>query len=116
MGLQKYRADEPGPVQKNGATPWYTNWVGGPSLALIRNCPIQGVPLGLEFELRNPRTVYVLLDRPDKPFIAAVCRYRVFKGKEKVLRGYITTDESGDYYFQAYSDNASQRSYEKGRG
>jgi hypothetical protein len=114
MGLQRYRADEPGPEQKNGAVPWYTRRMDGPTLVLIRNCPIHGVPLGLEFELRNPRTVYVL-DKPDSwPFFAAACRYRVFNGKEKVLRGYITTDESGDYYFQAYSTNRVQRDYETG--
>ncbi len=49
MGIQKYRADEAGTPDANGAVPYYTRWMGGPSLALIRNCP---TPFG-------PRTVYI---------------------------------------------------------
>jgi hypothetical protein len=39
MGVQKYRFDKIGEPAANGAVPLYTEWMGGPSLAGIRNCP-----------------------------------------------------------------------------
>ena len=39
MEMQKYRADVMGETSPNGAVPFYSNWIGGPRLALIRNCP-----------------------------------------------------------------------------
>ena len=96
MGLQKYRADKAGEKQVNGAVPFYTHWIGGPSLALIRNCPIENVP----GEAVGPRTVYVR-DMADTMFsIPAAC---VVKGK--TIRGYIGARlDSGEYYFRAYNE------------
>ena len=83
MGLQKYRADSTGQTCKNGATPWYANWMGGPSLSLVRNCP---TPMG-------PRTVYIS-GEPDTFFtIPAACSY-----KGKAVRGYLTC-EDGEWKF-----------------
>jgi hypothetical protein len=66
MGLQKYRVDEIEGADENGAIRCYTRWIGGPTLALVRNCP---TPFG-------PRTVYVR-DEPDTYFsIPAACQYR----------------------------------------
>lgn len=79
MGLQKYRADESGGKDANGAEPFYARWMGGPSLALIRNCP---TPFG-------PRTVYVQ-DEPDT-FFTIPAAVRV-KGKN--VRGYLTCEDS----------------------
>lgn len=80
MGIQKYRADIVGDPDKNGAIPYYTKWVGGPSLALIRNCP---TPFGT-------RTVYIQ-GEPDTFFSQpAAC---VVKGK--TVHGYITCNYSG---------------------
>ena len=103
MGLQRYRADVAGKKQANGGTPWYADWIGGPTLAFIRDCPISNAPLGLTSELSRPRTVYTT-GEPDACFgIPAACRYRVVKGKQLVLRGWITTDEAGEFYFRAYN-------------
>lgn len=92
MGLQKYRADKEGPKQKNGGIPWYTEWMGGPTLALIRNCKIVNADI-------SPRTVYVR-GEPDTYFsIPGAC---VYKGK--TIKGFITTDGDGEYYFVVYKD------------
>lgn len=89
MGLQKYRADEAGETCANGAQPFYTKWMGGPSLALIRNCPV-------DLEGVTPRTVYVTAE-PDTFFSQpAACR---IKGRD--VRGYLTC-EDGNWLFHAY--------------
>jgi len=86
MGLQKYRADKAGEKQSDGAVPWYTHWIGGPSLALIRNCRITKLDI-------SPRTVYVR-GEPDTMFsIPAACQY-----KGKTIKGFITVENS-EYYF-----------------
>lgn len=90
MGLQKYRADKPGPVQSDGGIPWYTHWIGGPTLALIRQCKIEnrGIP---------PRTVYIR-GEPDTWFsVPAACTYR-----GKIVTGYVTSAEDGSYVFRAH--------------
>ena len=94
MGLQKYRADKVGKTQDNGGVPYYSDWIGGPSLALIRNCKIENVPL-------SPRTVYILgeCDMFSQP---AACRYR-----GATIRGYVTTDDNGEYVFRAYKGQLS---------
>lgn len=90
MGLQKYRADKAGSKQKNGGTPYYTWWLGGPTLALVRDCKIADDRL-------TPRTVYVR-DEADTYFsIPAACRY-----KGKTIKGYITGDMRGEFIFQPY--------------
>lgn len=76
MGLQKYRADMADPPDPNGAVAWWTKWMGGPTLALIRQCP---TPYG-------PRTVYVR-GEPDTS-IPAACRV----GK-RTVRGYLTCED-----------------------
>ena len=90
MSLQKFRADKAGNKQLNGGTPFYANWMGGPTLALIRDCKIENIDL-------LPRTVYVR-GEPDTWFsIPAAC---VSKGK--TITGYITTDDNREYVFRAY--------------
>lgn len=91
MGLQKYRADFEGSKQNNGGIPVYTKWMGGPTLAVIKNCKIENLNL-------SPRYVYVQ-GEPDTFFSApAACQY---KGKR--IAGYITSDDSGEYIFRAYT-------------
>ena len=93
MGLQKYRADKAGDKQKNGGIPFYTNWMGGPTLALVRDCVLENLDPAL-----SPRTVYVR-GEPDTYFsIPAACRV---KGKN--ITGYITCDENGEYCFRAHT-------------
>lgn len=90
MGLQKYRADIMSQTQSDGSVPWFTKWMGGPSLSLIRNCP---TPFG-------PRTVYVR-GEPDSWFsIPAACVH-----KRKTITGYITNGNmNGEYVFRAHVD------------
>lgn len=91
MGLRKYRADITGPVQSNGGVPCYAKWMGGRTLALIRNCKIENTEL-------SPRTVYVR-GEPDTYFsIPAACN----GPKRKTITGYITTDDNGEYVFRAH--------------
>jgi hypothetical protein len=83
MGLQKYRADEEGEKCANGARPFYSKWLGGPSLALVKDCPnnIEGV---------SARTVYITGEADSFFSIPAALSW---KGKR--IAGYITSDESG---------------------
>lgn len=92
MGLQKYRADDPGPKQVNGGTPWYTNWMGGPTLALIRDCKIENASLA-------PRTVYIQNVADTYFSQPAACKY-----KGKTITGYVATDDNGEYIFRAHID------------
>ena len=85
MGLQKYRADYAGAPDQNGATPYYTRWMGGPSLALIRNCPTKF----------GARTVYVRGEADTYFSIPAACRVR---GKN--IYGYLTTNDNGSWEFR----------------
>lgn len=92
MGLQKYRADIKGEPDANGATPWYAKWVGGPSLAKIEACPIDG-------GLIPPRTVYVR-GEPDTFFSQpAACRYR-----NRTVRGWLGC-EDGKWLFHPDRDH-----------
>jgi len=77
MGLQKYRADYAEEMQADGATPWCTRWVGGPSLALIRNAPTEW----------GARTVYITA-APDT-FFSIPAAVTV---KGRTVRGYVTTE------------------------
>jgi len=92
MGLQKYRADVEGEQQKNGGVPAYAKWMGGPSLALVRNCKIEGAEL-------SPRTVYVRGEADTFFSIPAACQH-----KGKIVRGYLTVDDNQEYVFRAYKD------------
>lgn len=90
MGLQKYRADIKGETQKDGAIPWFANWVGGPSLSLIRNCRISS----LSGENISPRTVYVS-GEPDSYFtLPARIQF-----KSKMVKGYVAWVDDG-YIFR----------------
>lgn len=86
MGLQKYRADVAGDVDAGGAVPWYCNWMGGPTLSLIRSCP---TPFG-------PRTVYVRGEADSYFTIPAACQFR-----GRTIQGYLTYADSG-YSFHAH--------------
>lgn len=90
MGLQKYRADIQGDTQSNGAVPYFTKWIGGPSLALIRKCPLEGSNL-------PPRTVYVTGEAESWFTIPGACRYR-----GKIIRGNISVNRAGEYQFSPY--------------
>jgi len=96
MGLQKFRADVMGQTQSDGSVPWFCNWMGGFTLALIRKCP---TPFG-------KRVVYIQ-GEPDTFFsVPAACEIRV-AGKRKKLNGYITTNEHGEYVFHTYQNEVN---------
>jgi hypothetical protein len=95
MGLQKYRADTAGQKQSNGGTPYYTNWIGGPTLALVRECAIENAPF---MPVYPKRTVYVRGEADTYSSIPAACLY-----KRKTITGYITTDDAREYVFRAHT-------------
>lgn len=87
MGLQKYRNDLVGEPYPNGSVSCYAKWIGGPSLALIRNCPVE---TRIPEPSIEPRTVYIQ-GEPDSYFSQpAACKY-----KGKTLRGYISFSTDG---------------------
>lgn len=82
--MQKYRADKAYPPQTDGAVCWYSDWMGGPSLAKIVNCRL----IKLEGE---PRATVYITGEPDTYFsIPAVCSYRGCR-----MRGYVTAADDG---------------------
>lgn len=86
MGLQRYRADIADPPDENGAIACFARWMGGPSLALIRNCP---TPFG-------PRTVYIQ-GEPDTYFSQpASCVFR-----KRTIHGYVTREDGKGWTFHA---------------
>jgi hypothetical protein len=93
MGLQKYRVDIEGGKQPNGGTPCYAQWMGGPTLALVRDCVIENLEL-------EPRTVYVQGEADTWFSIPAACRFR-----GRTITGYLTMNES-EYVFRAHSGQA----------
>jgi len=87
MSLQKYRADKADPTCANGAVMWTSNWIGGPSYALVRNCPIEG-------SSAKPRTVYVT-GEPDTFFsLPAACII-----DKKTVRGWLGRDANDNWVF-----------------
>ncbi len=86
--MQKYRADF-AKAQPDGARVWYSDWMGGPSLAKIDACRLEN----LEGDMR--RTVDVL-GEPDTAFsIPAACKL----GGRRV-NGYLTGDGDGNLVFR----------------
>jgi hypothetical protein len=84
MSLQKYRADT-STTQADGATLWFARWMGGPSLAKIAGCRVDGIDKRL--------TVYIT-GEPDTYFSQpAATRYR-----GRYIAGYVTSDD-GVLYF-----------------
>ena len=81
--MQKYRADR-SETQPDGAVKWYSEWMGGPTLARINNCRID------ETDLR--RAVYIT-GEPDTWFsVPAATRVH-----GRYIRGYVTGEsDTGD--------------------
>ncbi len=87
MSLQKYRADISKP-QPDGAVLWFARWMGGPSLAKIANCRVDGCD-------KRP-TVYITGDSGVYFGWSAVTRIR-----GRYVAGYVTGDDDGNLYFHA---------------
>jgi hypothetical protein len=86
--LQKYRADV-SKVQDDGATLYFAQWLGGPTLAKIRNCRLAN----LAGDMR--RTVYVTGEADSYFSIPAACMI----GASRVT-GYVTGDDNGNFVFR----------------
>jgi hypothetical protein len=86
--MQKYRADE-SRKQDDGAIVWYTQWIGGPTLAKIENCRLSSMAGDMR------RTVYIT-GEPDtyfsQPAVIRLCGCRI--------KGYVTTDDDGYLVFR----------------
>jgi hypothetical protein len=78
MSLQKYRADT-SRTQPDGAVLWYAQWMGGPSLAKISRCRIEGTD--------KRATVYVT-GQPDTWFSQPAAT----RVKGQYVGGYVTAD------------------------
>ncbi len=88
MAMQKYRADE-SRVQDDGGVLWFTNWIGGPTLAKINNCRFDN----LSGDFRG--TVYIT-GEPDTYFsIPAIARVKGCR-----VKGYVTGDDKGNHVFR----------------
>ena len=77
--MQKYRADRSEP-QADGAILWFADWMGGPSLARINNCRIEGTDLR--------RAVYIT-GAPDTWFSQPAAT----RAYGRYVRGYVTSEE-----------------------
>ncbi len=87
--MQKYRADI-SKAQPDGSVVWFTQWMGGPSLAKITNCR-----LNLAGDLR--RTVYIT-GEPDSWFSQpAVCKIQGCR-----VKGFVTHDDDGLVFHHVY--------------
>lgn len=84
--MQKYRADR-SRLESDGSVSWIAEWIGGPTLAKINNCRING------FDRRL--TVYVTGEADTWFSLPAATRC-----KGRYVKGYITSDEQG-YIFHA---------------
>jgi len=97
MGLQKYRFDKEGGTHENGSRAVFSNWMGGPSLAGVRNCPVNNAPEAYGPDLR--RTVYATGMADTFFSIPAACKI-----KGKTCRGFLSFENDRGYYFVPTED------------
>lgn len=89
--MQKYRVDVERDPDPNGAVPCYAEWIGGPTLSVVRKCPVGWNSGGATV------TAYITGDADTWSSIPAVCRYL---GKR--VRGYVTSNDDGLVFHQVY--------------
>lgn len=81
MGMQKFRADECRERSANGAREWVANWMGGPTLSKVEDCPCED---------GKARTVYIT-GQPCTWFsVPAATRVR-----GQYVSGFVTYDDAG---------------------
>lgn len=88
MAVARYRRDTSS-QQPDGATLWFTEWLGGPTLAAIENCRLEN----LAGDMR--RTVEITGEADTYFSIPA----RISIGG-KTVRGYVTGDGNGNLVFR----------------
>lgn len=77
--MQKYRADH-SETTPGGAVLWFTEWMGGPTLAKIGNCAVVG---------HHKRLTVYITGEPDTWFsVPAATRSR-----GKYIKGYVTYED-----------------------
>jgi hypothetical protein len=84
----RYRRDTKRP-QADGATLWFAQWMGGPTLAAIENCRLEA----LQGDMR--RTVEITGEADSFFSIPAKCSLG-----GKTIRGYVTQDDAGNLIFR----------------
>lgn len=88
--MPRLRLDREGTPQPNGSVPVYADWMGGPSLAAIRNCPIAGTDYRRSARITAEPDTY--FSQPAEVILFGV-----------KVKGYITTsDEPEGYEFRYY--------------
>lgn len=83
----RYRRDR-ATAQADGATLYHTIWMGGPTLAAIKGCRVDGIETRYTVEITG---------EPDTYF--SIPAYTRIKGRR--VTGYVYVD-NGDYRFRAY--------------
>lgn len=96
-----YRLDREGPREPNGSRPVYADWMGGPSLAAVRDCP---APDG------KARTARVT-GEPDSFFSVPAVMTR---GRVR-FAGWIGHDESGYVFHSADMESVDAELPTRGR-
>ena len=86
--MQKYRADSSKP-QDDGATLWFANWIGGPSLSKIVNCQLESIQGNMR------RTVYITGEHDTFFSQPAICKLMGCR-----VKGYVTGDDDGNLVFR----------------
>jgi hypothetical protein len=87
--MLKYRADKSEP-NSDGSVSWFSNWMGGPSLAKIENCRIDIAG--------NGRVTAFIQGEADTWFsIPAKCWYLGHR-----VTGYVTNDDDGPIFRVCY--------------
>lgn len=81
MCLQKYRADS-SEQQRDGATLWFANWLGGTTLSKITNCCWSSVE-------GSPRVTVYIRGESDTYISQPAATY--YMGC--TIRGYVTSDD-----------------------
>jgi len=91
MGLQKYRFDFDRPVDKHGVIETCANWLGGPSLAGLRNCPTEGY---------GRRTVYI--QGPPDTYFSIPAAIVV---KRKTVKGWVSCSDDEGWMFHPQKES-----------
>jgi hypothetical protein len=76
------RLDREGEPEPNGSVPVYADWMGGPSLAAVRNCPVNGTDARRSARVTGEPDTYF-----SQPATVSLNGRRV--------RGFLARDESG---------------------
>jgi hypothetical protein len=95
MGMQKFRADKARPVCPNGATEWVSEWMGGPTLAKVENCPCED---------GKARTVYIT-GEPCTWFSIPACT----RVRGQYVSGFVTSGEDGPRFLAYRSGKTAGR-------